>query len=329
MQRLALVNNCLSEPAPGLKGTCRGCKGDLVSVCGPKVTNHWRHISNDDCDSWSETIGPWHLSWQGLVRSESVEVPLNNHRADIVGNQNIVIELQRSPIGLDDIQKRELFYGDMVWLFDATYRFSYLVSGELAFFSLGKTKHVNDCKKKVFLDFGDIFVEVVTLELKSGDKPLIEKCHGFGYVRSKSWFIDNYLSEVKKEHICLDVVKTDKKTNLPWAIGNPFRRMKFPTRWHTLGGGVEVVPEGKKYFPVITKLRASDNQPLYSEFILKFTEIGGDWLSVKKIEDMADLLSGEIVILRGRLCVIPSRAEYMQQSFPYKTTLGCTSSDLI
>jgi hypothetical protein len=45
-----------------------------------------------------------------------VEVPLGEHRADIVGSDGIVIELQNSAISSAEIIERERFYGKMVWL---------------------------------------------------------------------------------------------------------------------------------------------------------------------------------------------------------------------
>jgi hypothetical protein len=43
-----------------------------------------------------------------------------HHRADIVGNRGVVVELQHSLISNEDVRAREAFYGKMVWLFDAT-----------------------------------------------------------------------------------------------------------------------------------------------------------------------------------------------------------------
>jgi len=55
-----------------------------------------------------------------MVRPENVEVVIGNHRADIVGNQSLVIELQHSAISPDEIQEREEFYKNMIWVLDAT-----------------------------------------------------------------------------------------------------------------------------------------------------------------------------------------------------------------
>lgn len=41
------------------------------------------------------------------------------HRADAVTNEGTVIEFQHSSISVEDVEKREQFYGDMVWVFDA------------------------------------------------------------------------------------------------------------------------------------------------------------------------------------------------------------------
>lgn len=321
MQILALVNSERHTPFKGGKGVCIGCKNVVIAVCGTMRIHHWRHESGSDCDSWSESIGPWHVSWQDLVLPEFMEVIRGNHRADIIGNNNIVVELQHSSISSDDIRERESFYGDMVWLFDATFRFSYLVSGGLVFFSLGKTKHINECKKKVFLDFGDLIVEVVTLELKSRGSYMIKGCHGFGYARSKKWFVKNYLSEVKKSSISLEVVKTDKKKIDPWINSPPFVRMKYKTKWYTEEGKLEVVPEGTAFFSIKDNLWKSDSQPTYLDFILKYPDIGGGW-SVEQMQKMLSLLNGRIVVLRGRLCIIPSHVDYMEKSFPYNTTIG-------
>ena len=147
---------------PGLEGHCPGCRAVLVAKCGAINAWHWAHLSVADCDRWSEPTGPWHLSWQNAVDPSCVESPRGEHRADIVGNGGAIIELQHSAISADEIRAREEFYGDMVWLFDATHRFRALESGDWAFFSLGRTKHLPRCRKPVFLDFGDRMVEVAS-----------------------------------------------------------------------------------------------------------------------------------------------------------------------
>ncbi len=73
----------------------------------------------------------WHIAWKSIIRKNRCEVVLWHgdmaHRADIVGNRNMVIELQHSPISPEELQARERFYGNMVWVFDAADFFGNMV----------------------------------------------------------------------------------------------------------------------------------------------------------------------------------------------------------
>jgi hypothetical protein len=59
----------------------------------------------------------WHLGWQERFPEHMREVTIGPHRAD-VKTSKCVIEFQHSPISVEDIQAREAFYGNMVWVFD-------------------------------------------------------------------------------------------------------------------------------------------------------------------------------------------------------------------
>jgi hypothetical protein len=187
--QFALVNGARSRPFRGTRGQCPLCGSECTSHCGKLKVHHWSHLRRKDCDTWAENIGPWHVAWQGLVKPEYTEVCKGAHRADIVGNNNVVVELQSSPIPIDHISAREDFYGNMVWLFDATKRFSAIKSGSRVFFSLGRTQHIEFCTKPTFLDFGALIVEV---EEFSKD---IREFTGYGHYRSRRWFAETFLSE--------------------------------------------------------------------------------------------------------------------------------------
>ena len=60
------------------------------------------------------------------------------------------------------------------------------------FFSFGQTKHLDLCKKPVFLDFG---FDVVQVECFTD---AINMVSGFGLVRSREWFADAFLSDVAR-----------------------------------------------------------------------------------------------------------------------------------
>ena len=182
----ANVNGTKRAPEKGLRGTCPSC-GEIVNAkCGPLVTHHWAHKpGTTECDPWSEPVGPWHLEWQNLVQPEFVEVVIGPHRADIVGDGDIVVELQHSAISRDVITDREEFYGDMVWIFDATERFEMIITGERTFFSFRRAKHIQTCLKPVFLDFGKVLVEVESFT------SALAKLDGFGRTRSRQWFAEH------------------------------------------------------------------------------------------------------------------------------------------
>jgi competence protein CoiA len=74
MQRYANVDGQKQLPFPKGRGWCPCCGGLLIAKCGQINAHHWAHDKGDDCDTWSEPIGPWHLWWQGLVRPDFVEV---------------------------------------------------------------------------------------------------------------------------------------------------------------------------------------------------------------------------------------------------------------
>jgi competence CoiA-like predicted nuclease len=105
----------------GKKGYCPSCGAKLTAKCGRIVVHHWAHDFGD-CDSWSGPETDWHRYWKSLVPPDCCEVVIERdgvkHRADIMTRSGMVVELQHSSIGPDEIEKREDFYGRMLWLFD-------------------------------------------------------------------------------------------------------------------------------------------------------------------------------------------------------------------
>ncbi|WP_435640617.1 competence protein CoiA family protein [Micavibrio aeruginosavorus] len=49
VMRLALVNNCLIEPQPKLKGVCPHCKSETYARCGEIRSWHWAHKGAPAC----------------------------------------------------------------------------------------------------------------------------------------------------------------------------------------------------------------------------------------------------------------------------------------
>jgi len=151
---------------PGDTGTCPTCGQPVIAKCGPIVNWHWAHIRGEDCDTWSEPMSEWHLSWQAHAPAERREVVIGNHRADIVGPDGSVIEVQRCSISSEDIADREAHYGLMMWIFDAREayeddRLNIRVKhdpskpGYATFRWKHPRKSLAACRSRVFLDLGD------------------------------------------------------------------------------------------------------------------------------------------------------------------------------
>lgn len=117
----AIVNNEKVRPQPNTFGTCPTCSGRVHSKCGEINEWHWAHYKGENCDSWYEPESNWHLDWKMTFGKDCAEQVIKKnddvHRADVLTKQNVVIELQNSPIQKDVISEREEFYGErMLWL---------------------------------------------------------------------------------------------------------------------------------------------------------------------------------------------------------------------
>lgn len=108
----------------GEKAICRDCGSEVHGRKGRIRTAYWKHPNNSDCDKWHEPITKWHIDWQNEFPKDYQEISLLDsktgdiHRADIQLPTGFVIEIQNSPIKIDEIEQRELFYGKngLVWV---------------------------------------------------------------------------------------------------------------------------------------------------------------------------------------------------------------------
>lgn len=295
----ANVNGERTRPFRGGRGSCPGCGGPVVAHCGSIYAHHWKHESKD-CDPWSEGIGPWHLSWQDQLRPEFIEVVKGPHRADIVGCDDTVIELQSSPISGEDIGSREQFYKNMVWLFDATYRFAHVISGDRVFFSLGRHKHLQRCTKRVFLDFGDAIVEV-----EQWTKVL--KDSGYGRLRNRNWFAASFFGDRLRDGVEFTVGRTEARRDKAPPL-TAFECLRFPTRWFDYAGSVIYLPRGTAYLPLRYKWgRPGAWRAASHEIIDAFPELANGW-SKDTLDQMQEFLAGTPMVCNGLLRLLPSEA---------------------
>jgi competence protein CoiA len=117
-------NNRIEVSSSGELGICEICNSNVKGRKGEQRVKHWYHHERKtiDCDNWHEPISEWHLKWQNYFPKKNREVTITrkqiSHRADILLNNKLVIEIQNSPISFSDIEKRESFYGknNLIWV---------------------------------------------------------------------------------------------------------------------------------------------------------------------------------------------------------------------
>lgn len=308
--RFALIDGEKSLPSPKARGRCPTCNGEVQAKCGKIKVWHWAHVAGDDCDTWSEPLGPWHLSWQNLVAPEHIEVVKGQHRADIVGMNDVVIELQHSSINADDIQDRERFYERMVWLFDATERFRFVRTGQRGFFTLGQVKHVQCCSAPVFLDFGTAVIQVERF-----DERVINGASGFGLLRNRNWFVDQYLRDRVTAQSGPPPAPEDSLQR-EWSADRPARKwMPYPTGWcRPDTSAVQVLAKGETYLPLdyVWPLVDGGEQRAADRIIERCTEIANGWTAAE-LDHIRRALGGFVAILDGLLRLVPSSCEELSR----------------
>jgi competence CoiA-like predicted nuclease len=121
------LNNKKERISPnhsGERAHCEMCGGEVTGKCGSIRVWHWQHLSEKDCDSWSEGETDWHKEWKERFPESWREIVVIDgevkHRADIKTANGLVVEFQNSPISVDVVEKRESFYKNMIWVVNAT-----------------------------------------------------------------------------------------------------------------------------------------------------------------------------------------------------------------
>ncbi len=97
----------------------------MIAKCGAKRIWHWSHHSERNCDPWWENETNWHRAWKNLFPIECQEIPHvddrgERHIADIKTEAGLVIEIQHSSINAAEMNAREAYYKQMVWVADVT-----------------------------------------------------------------------------------------------------------------------------------------------------------------------------------------------------------------
>jgi competence protein CoiA len=187
----AIVDNKKVEASPQTTGICPLCEQPVFSKCGEVNVWHWAHYNNKNCDSWYEPETEWHKAWKLVFGKENSEVIICEggvkHIADIRTKENVIIELQNSPIQKPVIWERETFYGEqMLWIMNGNhFKHKFSISlfrsaaldaddeydrlhnplsshygiplknkGQLSFSWTNAHRSWEECRRHVFIDFG-------------------------------------------------------------------------------------------------------------------------------------------------------------------------------
>ena len=149
---------------PGAAAFCPGCNSPVIAKCGQINVWHWAHVSNMDCDEWYEPESLWHLGWKDYFPVDNQEVVMKPHRADVRTDRGVVIELQHSHISVEEAQKREAFYKNMIWVIngnDFEERFCRMQQdGYEKFKWYHPRKTWQFTTKPVYIDFGYTLFEI-------------------------------------------------------------------------------------------------------------------------------------------------------------------------
>ncbi len=119
--RYAVVNGEKREASPRQKGECPCCGSEMVAKCGDKMIHHWAHKSKTECDRWWENETEWHRNWKDEFPKEYQEVVRfaedgEKHIADIQLPNGFVIEFQNSRIDKEEVNERNHFYKNLIWI---------------------------------------------------------------------------------------------------------------------------------------------------------------------------------------------------------------------
>jgi competence CoiA-like predicted nuclease len=108
----------------GINAICECCGVKVSPKCGPIKIHHWAHPKGSQCsDKWWEAETEWHrdwksrfpVEWREIVKTD--EISGEKHRADIYRpDKDLYIEFQNSQISLEELQSRESFYNNLIWV---------------------------------------------------------------------------------------------------------------------------------------------------------------------------------------------------------------------
>jgi hypothetical protein len=203
-----------------------------------------------------------------------------------------------------EIAEREAFYKNMVWIFDATKRFEMIRVGRRTFFALGKTEHIRHCKKKVFLDFGNVLIEVEEFS------KAVARFDGFGWTRSREWFAKRYLSGRLRDGTSPKSFPSSRQCRC-CKKRRRYKKTQDASRWNDPETNTIVtIPKDSIFIPCTYQFIPSGKQPIdeWERIVDQLPQIANGWTK-DELDKMKQLLNGTIMILDRVLRLMPSSPE--------------------
>lgn len=224
----AIVGGVRTKPEKGLSGLCPQCRTEVISKCGEVMAHHWAHKTLRECDTWAEGETQWHIDWKSRFEPKFLEVTIRKgdkvHRADVKFDHGLVLEIQNSPIKVNEIKKRNYFYQNIAWIIngqrlsrDLDIMNDLIKSKEsirepisISSKNLGFKKTWSQIEKPVLIDFGDftgIKESYIFLYLSVGDEEylypiiknnFIESCKESGRLEGELSLIIRIIKDQKK-----------------------------------------------------------------------------------------------------------------------------------
>lgn len=190
-----------TDAKPGIVAFCPDCEEQVIPRCGKINAPHFTHKGYADCYSRAESGEEWKSAWKCRVRSVVCDIQIGRHRADIVGNNGVVIKLQHYSLSAGDIEKQEQYYASlngMVWVINAEGIRHNITLREKDGHHTFRWKHPRwsylYITEPLFWDFGDGTMFEVKKIYKNKNKK--SRCAGWGHLISQEEFIARYLSRV-------------------------------------------------------------------------------------------------------------------------------------
>lgn len=174
------------EAQPNIEAYCPGCGELVIAKCGQINIHHFAHKNNTDCDPWYEPESKWHRDWKEFFLKENREVIIGKHRADIKTSNGIVVELQNSSISSSEIEEREKFYVNMIWIVNGSDFFKNISFKQHDNYITFRWKHPRKCwagvRCPVYIDLED-YHSGLLFQIKKTHTGL--PCRGWGYFKGK------------------------------------------------------------------------------------------------------------------------------------------------